>query len=176
MTGHEKKIHLIQGECKVAKGDHTVLSTILGSCVAACMRDPVARIGGMNHFLLPGRSDSQEGMQYGAFLMEVLINELLKAGARRDRLEAKLFGGARMLQGLTDIGRQNGVFARTFLEAEGIPFLGGSLGGDAARRVLFWPATGVARQQLLVNQTDPFVQEAAPPPPAAGGDLELFAA
>jgi chemotaxis protein CheD len=176
MNAAEKKIHLIQGECKVAGGDHTVLSTILGSCVAACMRDPVARIGGMNHFLLPGRSDSQEGMQYGAFLMEVLINELLKAGARRDRLEAKLFGGARMLQGLTDIGRQNAHFAQTFLEAEGIPHLGGSLGGDAARRVLFWPATGVARQQKLVNQTDPFVQEAAPPPPSSGGDLELFAA
>lgn len=170
------KLHLIQGEYRVSADEQTVISTILGSCVAACLRDPMAGIGGMNHFLLPGRNDSQEGLQYGAFLMELLINELLKAGARRDRLEAKLFGGACMLQGLTDIGAQNAAFARQFLDAEGITYLGGSLGGSMARRVLFWPVTGVARQQCLVNQTEPFAREARPPAPSVGNDVELFAA
>lgn len=175
MMGSGGKLHLIQGEYKITSDENAVISTILGSCVAACIRDPRARVGGMNHFLLPGR-DSGEGLQYGAFLMEVLINELLKAGARRDRLEAKLFGGARMLQGLTDIGRQNAAFARQFLDDEGIPYLGGSLGGDTARRVLFWPVTGVARQQRLVQQ-EAFVQEAAAPAaPRDDGDVELFAA
>jgi chemotaxis protein CheD len=170
------KHHLIQGEYKVASGDETVISTILGSCVAACLRDPVARIGGMNHFLLPGNDLSREGMQYGAFAMEVLINALLKAGASRDRLEAKLFGGARMLQGLTDIGEQNAQFARRFLTDEGIAYLGGSLGGTEARRVLFWPATGVARQQRLAHQESTFTREAKPAAPSDGGDLELFSA
>lgn len=177
MNGPGGKLHLIQGEYRITNDENAVISTILGSCVAACIRDPMAKVGGMNHFLLPGRTDSAEGLQYGAFLMEVLINELLKAGARRDRLEAKLFGGARMLQGLTDIGRQNAVFARQFLEDEGIPYLGGSLGGDTARRVLFWPVTGVARQQKLVHQAETFVREAAAPAaPRDDGDVELFAA
>ena len=107
----EIKINLIQGEYRVVDCEHTVVSTILGSCVSACLRDPVAGIGGMNHFLLPGSNES-EGVQYGAYAMEVLINALLKSGARRDRLEAKLFGGARMVKGLIDIGQQNALFAR----------------------------------------------------------------
>jgi len=177
MTRNESKLHIIQGEYKVAGGEETVISTILGSCVAACLRDPVVRVGGMNHFLLPGK-DSQEGMQYGAFAMEVLINALLKAGARRERIEAKLFGGARMLQGLTDIGEQNAEFAKRFLSDEGITYLGGSLGGDEARRVMFWPGTGVARQQRLAHQEATFVREIKAPAPAPedDGDVELFAA
>ena len=173
----EKRINLIQGEYKVSADPKVVFSTLLGSCVGACIRDPIAAVGGMNHFLLPGK-DSQEGMQYGAFAMEVLINALLKAGARRERIEAKLFGGARMLQGLTDIGEQNAEFAKRFLSDEGITYLGGSLGGDEARRVMFWPGTGVARQQRLAHQEATFVREIKAPAPAPedDGDVELFAA
>ncbi len=171
----QTKVHLIQGEHLVVDDADTVVSTILGSCVAACLRDPVAGVGGMNHFLLPGRSDSHEGVQYGAYAMEVLINALLKRGARRDRLEAKLFGGARMVQGLTDIGSQNASFARTFLEHEGIAFLGGSLGGSSARRLLYWPVSGVARQHRLAVQNAKIDLQPKAPAPFTG-EVELFAA
>ncbi len=171
----ETKLHLIQGEHRIVTDPCTVVSTILGSCVAACMRDPQAGVGGMNHFLLPGRSDSHEGVQYGAYAMELLINGLLQQGARRDRLEAKLFGGGKMVQGLTDIGRQNAIFARHFLEHENIQYLGGSLGGVNARRVLYWPVSGVARQQRLIDQSAVFVAE-TPRVPDFEGDVEMFAA
>jgi len=169
------KLHLIQGEHLVVDDADTVVSTILGSCVAACLRDPVAGVGGMNHFLLPGRNDGSEGIQYGAYAMEVLINALLKRGARRDRLEAKLFGGARMVKGLTDIGSQNARFARTFLEHEGIPYLGGSLGGSSARRLLYWPVSGVAHQHRLSERSADMTREQAAPLPF-DGEVELFAA
>ena len=96
-----------------------VLSTILGSCVAACMRDPVAGVGGMNHFLLPGSAEALssggDATRYGVHLMELLINGLLKKGARRDRLEAKIFGGAKTIARFSNVGEQNAVFARQFL-------------------------------------------------------------
>ena len=86
------------------------LTTILGSCVAACMRDSRAGVGGMNHFLLPGALVGKaEGVERGVHAMELLINALLQAGAKRDRLEAKIFGGARMMKNLSDIGAKNAV-------------------------------------------------------------------
>jgi chemotaxis protein CheD len=170
------KTHIIQGEYVVTDDADAMLTTILGSCVAACMRDPVARIGGMNHFLLPGESAAGEGLQYGAYAMELLINGLLSRGARRDRLEAKLFGGGRMLKGLTDIGRQNAAFAVQFLKDEGISHVGGSLGGDFARRIQYWPVSGRARQHLLEGEKSVFAQERRPvrAPKPDDGDLELF--
>ena len=86
------RLHVGQGEHLITGDPEVMLTTILGSCVAMCLRDPVARIGGMNHFLLPsGRMDgADEGRRYGAYAMEVLINGVLSAGGRRDRLEAKL--------------------------------------------------------------------------------------
>jgi hypothetical protein len=83
--------------------------------------------------------------------MEILINGLLGRGARRDRLEAKLFGGARMIAGLTDIGQQNAEFAERFLKQEGIPVIGGSLRGHHARRIQFWPNSGRVRQMAIAN-------------------------
>lgn len=168
------KINLIQGENAVSDDPRVVISTILGSCVAACIRDPDAAVGGMNHFLLPG-SDQVEGAQYGAYAMELLINGLLKRGARRERLEAKLFGGARMLQGLTDIGDQNAGFARRFLRDEGIPCVAESLGGVNARRVMYWPVSGVVHQQRIDNRKAAFVRE-TPRAPSSLGDVEMFAA
>ena len=104
-----KRVHIIQGECKVVNDPDVVLATILGSCVAACMRDPVAGVGGMNHFLLPGAVNSLasggDATRYGVHLMELLINGLLKHGARRERLEAKIFGGAKTIAHFSECRR-----------------------------------------------------------------------
>ena len=173
----ERRIHVVQGEFAVTADPDTVLTTILGSCVAACMSDPVAGVGGMNHFLLPGEdSDDTDSLRYGVHAMELLVNGLLKLGARRGRLEAKLFGGARVVRGLSDVGRQNAEFAERFLRNEGIQSAGGDLGGQCARRIQFWAADGRARQ-LLIHGEDPVLEPARPEPPrppAGSGDLQLF--
>lgn len=174
-TGH-RRVNVVQGEARVERGDDVVMTTLLGSCVAACIRDPEAGVGGMNHFLLPG-DGAQQGRaeSYGLYLMEVLINGLLKQGARRHALQAKLFGGARTLDGLADIGRKNGEFALRFLDMEGIAHLGGDLGGDRGRRIEYWPASGRARQ-ILMEKSAPLPLPVAPAaaPRVSGGDLELF--
>ena len=172
-----RKLHVIQGEFAVCDEPETMMTTILGSCVAACMRDPVSGIGGMNHFLLPG-DDGSSGLRYGVQSMELLVNALLRRGARRDRLEVKLFGGARLVRGLTDVGSQNAAFAQQFLKDEGLTFAGGSLGGDRARRIQYWPVGGRARQTLLApHESDVFAVEKRPalaPRQDDDGGLELF--
>lgn len=111
--------HVVQGEFSVSDDENVMLTTVLGSCIATCMYDPFARVGGMNHFLLPGdQSASSNGVVYGVHAMELLINALLRNGARKDRLKAKVFGGARMISNLSDVGRMNTVFARDFLAKE----------------------------------------------------------
>jgi chemotaxis protein CheD len=175
----EVRIHVVQGEQYVTTAPNVMLTTILGSCVAACMRDPVAGIGGMNHFLLPGgAARSSDSERYGVHAMELLVNALLREGARRDRLEAKLFGGGRMLRGLTDVGELNATFATDFLTREGIRSTGGSLRGDLGRRVQFWPVSGRARQTTLQPAErvaiDKQAQRRTPAPSSASGDLELF--
>jgi chemotaxis protein CheD len=170
------KRHVIQGEHAVSDEPEALLTTVLGSCVAACLHDPGRGVGGMNHFLLAQTSEgvrvAEEAMRYGAYAMEVLINDLMKRGARRERLEAKLFGGAKMVDGLSDIGSANAAFARRFLEDEGIPIISASLGGRRARRVEFWPSTGRARQR----EVEDLVSARAPrePAPIYGNDVELF--
>ena len=171
-----RKVHVIQGEFHVTDED-VVLTTILGSCVAACIRDPVARLGGMNHFLLPGEA-GDAGLRYGVQSMELLVNALLRKGARRERLEVKLFGGAHLFDGLSDIGGQNSAFAERFVRDEGLQFVGGSLRGDRARRIQYWPISGRARQILLApTESKVFATERkapAPKPAADAGALELF--
>lgn len=174
----EMRIHVVQGEHRVGSSPDMLLTTILGSCVAACMRDPIARIGGMNHFLLPDGEGTHAGsasLHAGVHAMELLVNGLLREGARRDRLEAKLFGGARMIAGLSDIGARNAEFAETFLKREGISYGGGSLRGSQARRVQFWPASGRARQ-FIVERTDAVLEAERRPVAllAETGSLELF--
>jgi chemotaxis protein CheD len=144
-----RKIHIIQGERYVTGDPEIMLTTILGSCVAACLRDPEAGIGGMNHFLLPDTEGGGGAQRFGAHAMELLINDLLRMGARRHRLEAKLFGGGRMFNGLTDVGEANATFAERFLKDEGVPVMGGSLRGAQARRVQFWPVSGRAMQRFV---------------------------
>ena len=168
--------HHIQGEHAVSGHPDAVYSTILGSCIACCLNDPTARVGGMNHFLLPdGDHEDGQSMRYGAYAMELLINDMLKAGARRDQMQAKIFGGAKMFQGLNDVGASNAAFAQRFLLAEGIPVIGSSLGGLSARRVQFWPAEGRARQRFVTQDVPVEVRRApAPAPVDDGGEVELF--
>lgn len=140
-------IQLTQGQCYVTDNPQEVLTTLLGSCIAACIRDPAIGIGGMNHFLLPEGGDSDRYAQrYGVNAMELLINGILKRGGRRERFEAKLFGGANVVASLSDVGVRNVEFARTFLANEGIRITGGNVGGKSARKVQFWPVSGRARQ------------------------------
>lgn len=167
-----RKVHVIQGSHQLSAELDVCLTTVLGSCVAACLFDPVAGVGGMNHFLLAEGGKGDVAMRYGVYAMEVLINDLMKAGARRDNLQAKLFGGAKMFDGLNDVGEANARFARGFLAREGIALVGGSLGGRSARRVEFWPATGRARQREADQPVGR--QEAAPIPAPAAGAIELF--
>jgi len=168
------RISLIQGECRVTADPEAVMTTVLGSCVAACMRDPIAKVGGMNHFLLPeGKgTDRAISLRYGAHAMELLVNGLLTLGARRERLEAKLFGGANMTDGLTDIGTKNAIFAENYLKHEGIRFTGGSTGGRRARRLQFWPVSGRVRQMQLVASPETVLQPARPPKDS--GSVEFF--
>jgi chemotaxis protein CheD len=171
--------HIVQGEQFVTDDPEAVVTTLLGSCVSACLRDPLAGVGGMNHFLLPGgdpRSAGRESVSYGVHAMELLVNALLQRGARRDRLEGKLFGGARLIDGLTDVGALNAQFAEDFLRREGVRNVGGSLRGEHGRRIQFWPVTGRARQVLLGQETQALLarERAVPKPVAATGALELF--
>jgi chemotaxis protein CheD len=174
---NEQRIHVIQGECRVSTDACVVLTTTLGSCIAACLRDPVAGVGGMNHFLLPdAREDEEsESLRYGAYAMEVLVNGLLRSGAKRARLEAKLFGGGRLSDGLTDIGEKNASFAEHFLMREGIALVGGSLRGRQARRIQFWPVSGRARQLALPTDLGAVVRiERHVPRSRDQGSVELF--
>jgi len=169
-------LYVLQGEHQVSGAPDVVLSTILGSCVAVCLWDDVAALGGMNHFLLPfgPKAAAATPERYGVHAMEILINALLKAGARRNRLQAKLFGGAQLSATLSDIGQSNARFAKEFLATEDIPCLAESLGGTSARRVLFRPRTGNVRQLLVPDtKVEPPVSVAARAPlrPAS---IELF--
>ncbi|WP_343078858.1 chemotaxis protein CheD [Ostreiculturibacter nitratireducens] len=163
--------HIAQGEFAVGAPDGQAITTILGSCVATCLHDPGARVGGMNHFLLPDCCvDGLHPASFGVNAMELLINALIKEGAVRSRLQAKVFGGARMIAGLSDIGTRNANFVLDFLRCEDIPCVAHSLGGALARRIMFWPGDGRARQRLL-GRTG-IVEE--PPERSEGNGVELF--
>lgn len=149
-------VNVQQGAHDISGQDGEILSTILGSCVAACIRDPVLRIGGLNHFLLPGEPGEAQGvssadMRYGDAAMEVLINALMRKGASKGRLEAKVFGGANVLSGNHGaVGERNCQFVQSFLRHEGIPILAKDLGGDHPRRINFDPYNG----KVWVNHLD----------------------
>ena len=158
----------------MSEDPETVLTTVLGSCIAVCLFDRDRAIGGMNHFLLPSREGAAvANVRYGAYAMEMLINGLLKDGARRARLEAKIFGGAMMLGGMRDIGAANIDFTRGFLADEGIPVTAESVGGSRARRVRFWAATGQAKQ-LLVSASEEITPVEARKLVATPQDITLF--
>lgn len=173
MTKTETR-HITQGEYATGSKSEEMITTVLGSCVSACLWDPVAGVGGMNHILLPGRV-WEEGNSRGVSVneMELLINAILKLGGDKTRLQAKLFGGARMISNFSDVGVRNGEFVLSFLKTEGIPCKGHSLGGEQARKIQFWPFSGRARQKLLGRQGLP--EETIPEITATSDtELELF--
>lgn len=149
-TRTETKIYIAQGEQAVSGDPATVISTILGSCVSVCLWDSHAGVGGMNHILVPDGSMSDVSARgVGATAMETLINALMKREATRDHLVAKVFGGASVVAGLSDIGARNSVFVFDYLENERIPCLSRSVGGTQARQVRFWPASGRVQQRFV---------------------------
>lgn len=160
-----------------------MITTVLGSCVSACIYDPNLKLGGMNHFMLPGSeaaNDQDGSTRYGLFAMESLINEILKRGALKRNLKAKLFGGGQILENMSDIGQKNIRFAKTFLFSEGIPLESHDLGLVFPRKVNFFPATGrvmVKRLQSLHNNTlelreKEYMQSLTAKP--VSGDIDLF--
>lgn len=128
--------------------ENLMIMTVLGSCVAACVRDRISGVGGMNHFLLPegGDPDSpvSESMRYGSYAMEVLINDLFKAGARRENLEAKVFGGGNVIKGMSSIavGSRNAKFVVNYLNTDRIPIVVQDLEDIYPRKVCFFPNSG----------------------------------
>lgn len=167
-------ILITQGEFAISDDPNVTISTLLGSCVACCLWDPVAQVGGMNHMLITSRTQRDARCDAaGVHAMELLINDLLKWGARRDRLKAKAFGGAQMVSGLSGIGAANCAFTLDYLERESIPCVSQSLGNDYARQLKFWPVTGAARQKLVCGVS---VKEElrALPRPTLGHDIELL--
>lgn len=161
--------------------------TVLGSCVAACIRDRVTGIGGMNHFMLPYSGDADSpisaSMRYGSYAMEVLINQLLKAGARRDNLEAKVFGGGAVLRGFTamNVGERNAKFVREYLRNEGIRIVAEDLNSNYARKVIFFPRTGRVmvkkiesmNNNVLVSREKDYAEKLQKRM-ATSGEVELF--
>ncbi|GKY87701.1 chemotaxis protein CheD [Sinisalibacter aestuarii] len=167
----EHRTYIGQGEHAIDGGDHAVIATLLGSCVSACIWDPARAIGGMNHVLFVDESaDAAETFGHGVNGMELLINGLLRLGATRRNLRAKVFGGAIMVRGLSSAGSRNGDFVTRFLDTEGIAMHSTDLGGTRARRIEFWPGTGRARLKY-VSQDVP-VQRLAKPAHASA--IELF--
>ncbi|ODT71068.1 MAG: hypothetical protein ABS75_10070 [Pelagibacterium sp. SCN 63-23] len=176
-----------QGDCHVSSEPDITFSTVLGSCVSACVRDRVALVGGMNHFLLAEQSGTARdrygaSTRYGAFAMEQLINQVLTQGSgKKGNLEIKVFGGGKINAVLDDVGAKNIDFVRQFLADEGYVAVSEDLGGTYARRVLFKPHSGrafvkrldsavgadVAREELAIARRGIVV-------PTPADDIELF--
>ncbi|MGV3590338.1 MAG: chemoreceptor glutamine deamidase CheD [Gammaproteobacteria bacterium] len=164
---HIKKYYDNVNACQTAKilpgefyatSENEMITTVLGSCVSACIYDERNKCGGMNHFMLPGDQNSSDDTpaRYGIYAMESLINAILKMGSRKENLKAKLFGGGQIIANMTDVGRKNIQFARSFLVSEGIPLESHDLGLAFPRKVNFYPLSGrvrVKRLQSLQNNT-----------------------
>lgn len=140
-----------------------IVYTVLGSCISACIRDPVAGVGGMNHFMLPAPKEHQSGdawggesTRYGSFAMESLINEILKRGGLRQRLEVKLFGGGKIYEGNIDVGANNASWVLQYLKTEGLVAQTSDLGDVYPRKVYYFIDSGrvmMKKIQRVKNET-----------------------
>ena len=176
-------VKILPGEYFVDDEDILVMTT-LGSCIAACLWDRNAHVGGMNHFMLPdGAGNGLDSGRYGSYAMEVLINELMKRGATRSTLEAKVFGGGQVISGMNtmNVGQRNTEFVLDFLKTERIPVVSKDVMDVYPRKVCFLPHCGKAmvkrlsptNAEALVAQDRAAAQK--PVPPASGaGSVDLF--
>lgn len=180
---------ILPGEYYVTTTDE-IITTVLGSCVSACIRDPDTGVGGMNHFMLPGNNDRDMdkwgnsaclSTRYGVAAMEMLINDILKLGSKKNRLEVKLFGGGEVLQMETNnVGKQNVQFVQEFISAEGLSVKSADLGGPHPRKVNFSPKTGkvmmrrlrALHKSTIVNQEKNYANNIQKP--QATGGIDLF--
>jgi chemotaxis protein CheD len=148
-------IKVFSGDCYVTDKPHQMMVTVLGSCIAACIRDPNICVGGMNHFLLPdGTNAADAPLRYGAYSMEKLINDILKLGGRRERLEVKVFGGGNVIESSAKIGDKNVKFIRDYLLNEGIRIAQEDLGGKSPRRIHYFPDTGKAMMKKIRSSSE----------------------
>lgn len=177
---------ILPGEFYVSTKPDEVIATTLGSCVSACIRDKVLGIGGMNHFMLPLKSEYSTddwmgtATRYGNYAMEHLINDILKLGASRQNLEVKLTGGGRIMAHMSDVGAQNIKFVLDYLAMENIDVVVQDLGDIYPRKVLYWPATGRLRvmklktlhNDTLIKREESYSNKLAVQPDS--GSVELF--
>ncbi|HEX6734462.1 MAG TPA: chemotaxis protein CheD [Azonexus sp.] len=167
------------------------LSTLLGSCVAVCLFDPQARVGGLNHFMLPnirrGSNDDVDTLLSGSYAMEALLNALLQRGAKKARLQAKAFGGGTIINTAASsmsIGLRNAEFTKEWLAREGIPLLAEDFLGPWSRKVLFLPASGdvfcrrmvtnMATAETIAREEQSYAATLAQKPPPTDKKIELF--
>jgi chemotaxis protein CheD len=145
-------VKVLPGEYFVSNEDIVVM-TVLGSCIAACIWDGRARTGGMNHFMLPDGDMTDGSGRYGSYAMELLINEMLKLGARRESMQAKVFGGAQVMAGFTtmNVGERNTKFVLDYLSTERIPVVSQDVLDIHPRKVCFFPVTGKALVKRLAH-------------------------
>lgn len=162
-----RRMHLIRvlpGEAYVTARPDEIVVTVLGSCITACIRDPATGFGGINHFLLPASrkgtwSGTNSALRYGNHAMEILINEVLKTGCRRQDLEIKLFGGANLTEAGPQIGRSNVEFVLDYLATEGLAVTSSDLGGPYGRRIQYRPASGAVHRFLFGKSLNPDLAE-----------------
>jgi len=151
-------VKVYPGEFRVTSQPDETLVTVLGSCVAACIRDPKTGFGGMNHFMLAEDQDGKWGSEvmstrYGNYAMEKLINELIKTGCPRERMEIKVFGGGNVIESRQAVGTKNAEFVLRYLADEGLKCIAQDLGGDFPRRIQYSPVSGKVVRKLL-GRTD----------------------
>jgi chemotaxis protein CheD len=178
-------VKVFPGDFYVTDRADETLVTVLGSCVAACIRDPRLGIGGMNHFMLPqgrtgGWGRDPESTRFGNFAMEKLINELMKMGCSRESLEIKVFGGGNVTESNIAVGTDNAQFALRYLEAERLRCVAQDLGGRFPRRIHYSPATGRVVRRLLGRDAsgavarDEFEHAKRLSTRAPAGEIDLF--
>jgi len=181
---------ILPGEYYVTSGNEIVV-TVLGSCVSACIRDRLIGVGGMNHFMLPATSSdfshhvesggpSTEATRYGGYAMEMLINDVLKHGGRRENLEVKIFGGGKIISNMSDVGKRNIEFVEHYIVDEGLKLISEDTGDIFPRKVVFHPITGKVKvkklrslhNNTLIKREEEYQHQIEEKPTA--GDIELF--
>ncbi len=180
---------ILPGEYYVTGSDE-LITTVLGSCVSACVRDRVIGVGGMNHFMLPEHASGDTPMwagtpvnaatRFGGYAMEHLINDILSRGGRRQHLEVKIFGGGRILPSMTDVGNENIRFIQGYARVEGLEIVGEDVGDIYPRKVVYAPASGRAWVRKLrsmdkqaIIKSEQNYRRKIEQAPVAGG-IELF--